>query len=85
MKPGPKFSAKLLPETGEDRSADVRRWEIEERIDGTLMRTFVGVVQGTQMTRPNLTADIEEWCELRLDKLPPNGGKVPIDLDEVRL
>jgi hypothetical protein len=27
---------------------------------------------------------IERWCELYPNKLPPNGGTVPIDLDEVR-
>lgn len=30
-------------------------------------------------------SDIEKWCELCSDKLPPDGSQIKINLDEVRI
>jgi hypothetical protein len=79
FKPKSEFLAKRSART----QGDYRLWDIEEQIDGKVVRTFVGEVSNSQSERPDGQAAIERWCELRSDKLPSNSGKVRINLNEV--
>jgi hypothetical protein len=64
-------------------------YRITEREGEKLLRTFTGKVQATQRATANgweSNSDerkVERWCELNAAKLPPDGGTVQIDLDEV--
>jgi hypothetical protein len=64
---------------------------IEERTEGTLIRTFTGEVPCSQMAtaakRYTKGCDermVERWCELHHWKLPTDDGTVGINLNEVR-
>jgi len=89
----PKFEA------GFDRKeGNVCLYRITEQEDDRIVRTFTGTVSASQqrvalrarmgaLTGGGNSSDerqVERWCELRQDRLPPDGGRVEIDLDEVR-
>jgi hypothetical protein len=86
---GFKFSAYLTPKTHDVSDFEIRLVKIEERkVERTgevLMRTFTGIISASQLTRPKVKELIEQWCEIYRRKLPYDGGKIPINLDEVRM
>jgi hypothetical protein len=78
-------------EAGFDRTeGDVCLYRITEQVDERIVRTFTGTLSARQRraaTKGRGNTDerqVERWCELRRDRLPPNGGKVAIDLNEIR-
>ena len=69
--------------TGPIGSASVL-YRVVERDAGKLVRTFAVRITQTQAARPQLREDIVRWCEILSEKLPQDGGEIPIDLDNVR-
>jgi hypothetical protein len=75
-------------------------YRITETVGERIVRTFTGTISaGQQRGALKDTAkvrapsgggnntderQVERWCELRRDRLPPDGGRVEIDLNEVR-
>jgi phage host-nuclease inhibitor protein Gam len=59
-------------------------YEVEERYSGQLSRRFTVKLTHTQATREEAEEIIAQWCKIRSDKLPPDGGTVTADLDEVQ-
>ena len=78
-------------EVGFDRKeGNTCLYRITEHDYEGIVRTFTGTLSARQRraaTKGRGNTDerqVERWCELRRDRLPPNGGKVAIDLNEIR-
>jgi len=58
-------------------------YEVEERESGQPSRRFTARVTQTQATRAKVEEVIAQWCKIKRDKLPQDGGTTTADLDEV--
>ena len=64
-------------------------YRITEHEGDRIVRTFTGTVSRQQRAATKsrgMNTDerqVERWCELKQDRLPPHGGTVKIDLNEV--
>jgi DNA-binding NarL/FixJ family response regulator len=78
-------------EVGFDRKeGNTRLYRITEHDQEGIVRTFTGTVSASQQRSATkvrgMNTDerqVERWCELKQDRLPPHGGTVKIDLNEV--
>jgi hypothetical protein len=66
-------------------------YRITECIEEGIVRTFTGTLPASQRRAAamglGMNADerqVERWCEIKQDRLPPSGGRVAIDLNEIR-
>jgi hypothetical protein len=65
-------------------------YRITEHEGARIVRTFTGTVSRQQRAATKSRGmntnerQVERWCELRQDRLPPDGGRVEINLKEVR-
>jgi K+/H+ antiporter YhaU regulatory subunit KhtT len=60
-------------------------YEVEERDSGQLSRKFTVKLTHTQSTREKVEQVIARWCKINKEKLPPDGGTVTPDLDNVEV
>jgi hypothetical protein len=79
-------------EAGFDRKeGNTCLYRITECIDERIVRTFTGTLSASQRRAAakgrGMNTDerqVERWCQIKRDRLPPNGGRVAIDLNEIR-
>lgn len=76
------FIARCVDEIG-----DERLYRVEQREAGRLVRTITAAVSPTQQAeaKPTDVHKVEGWCKLKSEEIPPDGGTVRIDLNEVRI
>jgi hypothetical protein len=53
------------------------------KISGDASRHFFVEITATQNARHGIPRDIETWCRQHYDRLPEDGKRIAIDLDEV--
>jgi hypothetical protein len=75
-KPKHDYTIELLGKTTEPRVYSVK-------ISGDTSRHFFVEITTTQNVRTGIPRDIEWWCRQHYDRLPEDGKRIAIDLDEV--
>jgi hypothetical protein len=75
-KPKHDYTIELLGKTSEPRVYSVK-------ISGNTSRHFFVEITTTQNVRAGIPRDIEWWCKQHYDRLPEDGKRIAIDLDEV--
>jgi hypothetical protein len=76
QKPKHDYVVELVGKTTEPRVNSVK-------ISGDASRHFFVEITATQNVRHGIPKDIEEWCRQHYDKLPEDGKRISVNLDEV--
>jgi hypothetical protein len=71
---------------GQNVADDMHSYTVEEWNGNILLRTFAVLISQTQkLTHVPAESYIERWFELHSAKLPPDGGQIKINLNEVQI
>jgi hypothetical protein len=71
---------------GQNEAEDMHSYTVEEWDGSILLRTFAVLIsQSQKLTHAPAESYIEKWFELYSDKLPTDGGRIKINLDEVQM
>ena len=71
---------------GQNEPDDMHSYTVEEWNGTILLRTFAVLIsQSQKLTHAPAESCIEKWFELHSDRLPPDGGQININLNEVQI